>query len=121
MGTANGMTVAKPTSGWDDCEASVTERLLKTRRNEIQAFAIALRDDAFLNFISTSEGSESFSDVVELAVKEYGVSQREVASSTDVSTATVSRWMNGQSLPPRYVRKNIVEAIGMIIDHNLDL
>ncbi len=121
MSTANGIAVAKSPLSRDDCDFSFTEKLLETRRDEIRAFAIALKNEEFLSFISTPEGDESFGDLIELAIREYGVSQREVATATSATPSTVSRWMNGQSLPPRYARKSIVEAIAMIIDHNLDL
>lgn len=111
---------ARPTI-WNDCDIGFTEKLLETRRSEVKAFAIALRDKQFLDYIATEDGDETFSDLIQLAVKEYGVSQREIALATNSTASTVSRWMSGNAAPARYTRKSIVEAIGMIIDHNLDL
>lgn len=121
MSNLDGAALAYSPTLCDGSDVSFTEKLLKTRRNEIKAFSIALRDEHFLNFLSKPEGDEAFGDMIELAVKEYGVSQREIAAATDATTPTVSRWMNGVSTPPRYARKGVVEAIAMIIDHNLDL
>jgi ribosome-binding protein aMBF1 (putative translation factor) len=121
MSTATSIAFVKSSLLGDNCDRSFTEKLLETRRNEIKAFSIALRDEGFLNFISTPEGDHSFCEFIELAIREYGVSQREVATATNATPSTISRWMSGQSMPPRYARKSIVEAIAMIIDHNLDL
>lgn len=121
MSISTGSNTALATALCVDSDVSFTERLLDTRRNEIKAFSIALRDKHFLDFISSADGDEAFSDVVELAVKEYGVSQKEIALSANTTPSTVSRWMNKGACPPRFTRKSIVEAIGMIIDHNLDI
>jgi hypothetical protein len=121
MSTASSMVVVKSPLAGGTYDVSFTEKLLETRRNELKAFSIALRDEGFLNFISTPEGDQSFCELIELAVREYGVSQREIATATDATPSTISRWISGQSAPPRYARKSIVEAIAMIIDHNLDL
>ena len=101
-------------------DEGITEKLLANRRSEIRAFAIALRDETLREFISTEDGDETFSDLIALAVKEYGVSQKEIATAISTTPSTVSRWMNGHA-PALYARKSVVDAIAMIIDHNLDL
>ena len=121
MNTLTGSNTALASTLSVESDVSFTQKLLETRRNEIKAFSIALRNEQFLDFISSPEGDETFRDFLELAVQEYGVSQKEVAISIGVSTATVSRWIGGNTSPPGYGRRSIVEAIGLIIDHNLDL
>lgn len=121
MSTLTGSNTALAPTLCVDSDVSFTEKLLETRRNEIKAFSIALRDEHFLKFLSSTEGDEAFGEVVELAVKEYGVSQKEIATATNSTPSTVSRWMNKGNSPPRFTRNSIVEAIAMIIDHNLDL
>ena len=121
MHAPNGSITAFASTLGVDSDVSFTERLLETRRNEIKAFSIALRNEQFLNFVATPEGDDAFRDFLELAVREYGVSQKEIAAAISTSTATVSRWIGGSTSPPCYGRKSIVEAVAMIIDHNLDL
>jgi ribosome-binding protein aMBF1 (putative translation factor) len=100
---------------------SFTKDLLSTRRDELKAFAIALRNEPFIAFVGTKDGNEAFSELIKLAVDAYGVSQSDLAKAIDASAGTVSRWIGGTSLPPGYARKSIVEALALLIEHDLDL
>ena len=105
----------------DETNDGFTKKLLSNRRNELKAFAIAIRNENFLSFISTSQGESAFSDLIDLGVNSYGVSQKALATATGASPATVSRWAKGSSLPPIYARKAIAEAMAMMIEHDLDI
>lgn len=100
---------------------SFTAELLANRRREILAFAEALRNENLIQHASSSNGDETFSSLIQLAVAGYGVSQRQLAQAVDVNIATVSRWVAGISCPPRLSRPSIMGAVAMILEHDLDV
>jgi ribosome-binding protein aMBF1 (putative translation factor) len=112
----------RETNGEPDVnQESFTSKLLATRRSEIAAFAIAVRNDNLVKHVQSQEGDETFTEIIRLAVLGYGVSQKELAQAVGQSVATVSRWVSGNSKAPRLSRGPILGAIGELIDHDLDV
>jgi ribosome-binding protein aMBF1 (putative translation factor) len=92
----------RETNGEPDVnQESFTSKLLATRRSEIAAFAIAVRNDNLVKHVQSQEGDETFTEIIRLAVLGYGVSQKELAQAVGQSVATVSRWVSGNSKAPR--------------------
>lgn len=103
----------------DENIVKISQKLNNNRRDEIKAFSIALQDEGLKKLISNDNGNQAFSQLLNLSINEYGVSQKELALAIDVNPTTVGRWCNGSSLPPLYGRVSIINAIVMVINHAL--
>ena len=100
-------------------EGGFTKSLISTRRNELQAFANALKDENLHKFVASPSGDEAFSQVIALAVNDYGVSQKDLATAVGVNSTTVSRWSTGSSLPLPYGRGGILNVISTLLEHEI--
>lgn len=60
------------------------------------------------------EDKATFSTIVALC-NQHGLTQGKLADEFRVSTATISRWARGKSMPPAYSRGTIVSRIRRLI------
>lgn len=102
-----------------DIERIDIQGLIANRRDEIRAFADALKNSELIKFVSSKDGDETFTDLISLAVNDYGVSRKELAESVEANVATVGGWCSGRSVPAPYARKPVLDAISSIIEHDL--
>ena len=60
------------------------------------------------------EDKAAFSTIVAACLR-HGLTQGKLADEFRVSTATISRWATGKSMPPAYSRGNIISRIRRLI------
>lgn len=61
------------------------------------------------------DNDAAFTDIVKTALG-YGVKPSDLARSTKMSPATISRWASGQSAPHPLVRRAVVAEIQRLIE-----
>lgn len=100
-------------------EEFLVPSLAKRRRSEMEAFLVALRSDFLRQHICSPDGSVQFALLVQLAIRDYGVQQSDLARACEYDVATVGRWANGKSIPKHPVRAHVIDRIAMLIEHDL--
>ena len=93
-----------------------TQRLVARRRKERESFVQALRQPSLEREL---EHDEVFSALVGLAVYDYGVPQKDLASTLKVDPSAITRWAKGETAPRLYTRSLIVSGIAGILDKQL--
>jgi ribosome-binding protein aMBF1 (putative translation factor) len=89
--------------------AKTLRAFLEVKLELTRQFAELIRQETVLERVELDD--ELFSEIISQAVSEYGVRQAKLAEALKVSVAAVSRWAGRQSLPARYYRRNILEAL----------
>jgi|HubBroStandDraft_5_1064220.scaffolds.fasta_scaffold272653_1 DNA-binding transcriptional regulator YiaG len=79
----------------------------------------------FLSIVMSAEARtyaqdrKYFRSLVELAVKDYGVSRRSLAALLNTSESAVLRWTTGENAPPGYARKEVLLAVADLLRQDL--
>jgi ribosome-binding protein aMBF1 (putative translation factor) len=97
--------------------ATALRALLEVKLELKHQFAGLIRQEPVLERVEWDD--ELFSEIISQAVSEYGVRQAKLAEALKVSVAAVSRWAGRQSLPARYYRRNILEALHGVLAASL--
>lgn len=91
--------------------------LLRSRRNaEIEAFLIALGENSLQQAIADDD---AFSAILDLAIGDYGVLQKDLASHLGVSPSAVGRWRANDSVPPAFARPPVIAALAALVAKKL--
>ena len=109
-----------PSNGGNDYTPEsqpITARsLFDTRLAELKSFYIALLSPVLQNQV---EEDEVFTNVVQLAIDDYGVGQGELAGILQTQTSTVGRWRQGASVPSVYARPGVLAAIASAVSQHI--
>lgn len=60
-----------------------------------------------------AENAADFAAIVEYS-SFFGIPQADLADACEVATGTISRWANGFSVPPRYIRSHVVGQVASL-------
>ena len=90
--------------------------LFDTRLAELKSFYIALLSPVLQNQV---EDDEIFTNVIQLAIDDYGVGQGELAGILQTQTSTVGRWRQGASVPSVYARPGVLAAIASAVSQHI--
>ncbi len=106
----------------DPNEATETDMSVTTlaskRLDELRAFYIAI-DDPVLQ--KEAENDDVFATIMQLAIDDYGVSQKELAEILKIKPSTVGRWRQGQTVPSVYARPGILAALCTLLSQCIAL
>jgi hypothetical protein len=91
--------------------------LFDTRLAELKSFYIALRSPVLQNQV---EEDEIFTNIIQLAIDDYGVGQGELAGIIQTQNSTVGRWRQGTSVPSVYARPGVLAAIASAVSQHID-
>ena len=92
------------------------QRLAGRRLDELKAFHQALENPVMRQQI---EDDETFVMLVQLAIDDYGVGQKEIADALQTQTSTVGRWKSGRAVPSIYSRRGIISAISSLLEEHI--
>jgi len=84
----------------------------------LTAFRKQIRDARVIQGVQ--EDDDLFCTVVDLATREYGIRQAELARELKVSPPAVARWARQINLPATYARPSVIEKIGSMIDEHIE-
>lgn len=104
-----------------DVDLDLVPLLSERRKSELQTFLIALHNNFLMEHVCSPAGSNQFAKIVQLAIKDYGVQQSDLARACGYDVATVGRWATGKSIPKHPVRRHVLERIAMLIEHDLNM
>ena len=90
--------------------------LAKQRLDELKAFHIALESPVLQ---MEAEDDEVFATVIQLAIDDYGLGQKELADILQTQTSTVGRWKVGRNVPSVYSRPGILSAVASCISQHI--
>lgn len=79
---------------------------------EIEAFANAIMDPSFMDQLANRE---IFAGALDLAISEYGVSQKDLADLLQQSSAQVGRWKAGTSAPSVRSREQVIDLTARLL------
>lgn len=93
------------------------ETLAAKRVDELRAFLNALHNPILRKQV---DDDQVFAMVIQLAIDDYGVGQRELAKVLQTQPSTVGRWRHGQSAPSTYSRPGILSAIATSLSNHIE-
>ena len=99
-----------------DTQPISARTLFETRLAELKAFHIALLSPVLQSQV---EDDEVFTNIVQLAIDDYGVGQGELAGILQTQTSTVGRWRQGTSVPSVYARPGVLAAVASAISQHI--
>ncbi len=102
----------------DSSSTSFTDLLRARRRAEIVAFLTALNEPSLRS--SVLDDTEAFASVLDLAIGDYGVQQKEIADHLKVSPGAVGRWRSKEHAPRRYARESVLSVVAALIQRQLN-
>lgn len=106
-----------PDSALETPSESFTELLRARRKAEVAAFLNALREPSLKDAVI--EDSEALAAILDLAIGDYGVQQKELAGHLQVSPAAIGRWRANENAPRTYARAGVIAALDALISRQL--
>jgi ribosome-binding protein aMBF1 (putative translation factor) len=97
-------------------ESAAVEALLERRREERRQFLVIIHSKQAAEY---SKDDAYFASLVTMAVKDYGVSRRSLATMLGANESAISRWMTGAHAPRPYGRKEVIAAIADLLRQDL--
>lgn len=70
--------------------------------------------------MSETKWLENFGENLTALMNEYGTTQKELAEDTGLSESTISRYMNGLSIPKATALINIATALNCTLEELID-
>lgn len=105
-----------PNPGNSRQQFSDVEILKRRRLDELMNYWNTLRNKDVIEMLADPSSDEFFGAIVQLAVRDYGVQQNQLAKYLGISPSTVGRWADGAALPPLYAREKVAAAIADLVE-----
>jgi hypothetical protein len=101
-----------------DQTVDLMENSQKQSLGALSAFHKQICDEQVMDGVQHDDNL--FATIVDLAIREYGIRQAELARQLKVSAPAVARWSKQINLPATYARPSIVGKIASIIKLHID-
>lgn len=97
-------------------EESKVRELVAKRCGEIRSFLTAIKDPSMIAML---EDEHLFATLLALAINDYGVRTKDLATALSVSVPQVGRWAAGENAPRPYARAQVVQGVAHLLEKAL--
>jgi len=94
-----------------------TALLRSRRRAEIESFLVALEQESLQQ--TAAQDDDAFASILDLAIGDYGVLQKDLADHLSLSASAVGRWRTKENAPRPYARRPVILALAALVRRQL--